>query len=260
MNHFKAVFLGTGTSQGVPVIACQCAVCKSKNSKDKRLRTSLMLTVNERNIVIDTGPDFRQQMLREEVETLEAVVFTHEHKDHIAGMDDIRAFNFLANKPMEVYASELTEIGLRREFHYVFGENNYPGIPQVNLHRIGDEPFVVAGETIIPINVLHYKLPVKAFRVRDFAYVTDANYIAPHEMEKLKGVNCLVLNALRQTPHISHFSLEEALEIIEQIAPKRAYLTHLSHLMGKHDEISKNLPPHVQIAYDGLVVDLNEEG
>lgn len=259
MNHFKAVFLGTGTSQGVPVIACKCAVCKSDNSKDKRLRTSLMLTIDERNIVIDTGPDFRQQMLREKVETLDAVVFTHEHKDHIAGMDDIRAFNFSANKPMDVYASELTEIGLRREFHYVFGENNYPGIPQVNLHRIGDEPFEVAGETIIPINVLHYKLPVKAFRVRDFAYVTDANYIAPHEMEKLKGVKYLVLNALRQTPHISHFSLEEALEIIKQIAPRRAYLTHLSHLMGKHDEISKNLPAHVEIAYDGLAVDLNEE-
>lgn len=258
MGNFKAVFLGTGTSQGVPVITCQCEVCQSENKKDKRLRTSLMLTIGDRNIVIDTGPDFRQQMLREKVQTLEAVLFTHEHKDHIAGMDDIRAFNFSAKKPMDVYASELAEIGLKKEFHYVFGDFKYPGIPQVNLHRIKDDPFEVAGETIIPINVLHYKLPVKAFRVRNFSYVTDANYIAPEEMQKLKGSTHLVINALRKTTHISHFNLEEALAIIEEIGPKKAYLTHISHLLGRHEDVSKELPPNVVIAHDGLEIDLNE--
>lgn len=258
MNEFKAIFLGTGTSQGIPVIACNCEVCLSENSYDKRLRTSLMLTIEGRNIVIDTGPDFRQQMLREQVESLEAVLFTHEHKDHIAGMDDIRAFNYRSKSPMEIYASDLVEIGLKKEFHYVFGDFNYPGIPQVNLNRIGDEPFTVLGEKIIPINVLHYKLPVKAFRVRDFSYVTDANHIADKEMEKLKGTRHLVINALRKTEHVSHFNLQQALEIIEEIGPEKAYLTHLSHLMGKHEDVMKELPSNVQIAHDGLAIDLNE--
>jgi phosphoribosyl 1,2-cyclic phosphate phosphodiesterase len=258
MNEFKATFLGTGTSQGVPVIACNCDVCLSKNSKDKRLRTSLMVTINGKNIVIDTGPDFRQQMLRENVQSLEAVLFTHEHKDHIAGMDDVRAFNYSSKSPMDIYASDLVEIGLKKEFHYVFGDFNYPGIPKVNLNRIGDEPFEVMGEQVIPINVLHYKLPVKAFRIRNFSYVTDANFIAESEMEKLMGTEHLVINALRKTEHISHFSLEQALHIIERIGPKKAYLTHLSHLMGKHEDVTKLLPSNVQIAYDGLAIDLNE--
>ncbi|MFT5824188.1 MAG: phosphoribosyl 1,2-cyclic phosphate phosphodiesterase [Crocinitomix sp.] len=258
MNEFKATFLGTGTSQGVPVIACNCEVCLSENSKDKRLRTSLMVSINGKNIVIDTGPDFRQQMLREKVQSLEAVLFTHEHKDHIAGMDDVRAFNYKTKSPMEIYASDLVEIGLKKEFHYVFGGFNYPGIPQVNLNRIGDIPFEVMGEQVTPINVLHYKLPVKAFRIRDFSYVTDANFIAESEMEKLKGTEHLVINALRKTEHISHYSLDQALEIIEKIGPKKAYLTHLSHLMGKHEDVMKELPSNVQVAYDGLVIDLNE--
>ena len=211
-----------------------------------------------RNIVIDTGPDFRQQMLRENVQSLDAVLFTHEHKDHIAGMDDIRAFNYRAKEPMEIYASELVEIGLKKEFHYVFGDFRYPGIPQVKLNRIGDSPFKVNDETITPINVLHYKLPVKAFRIRDFSYVTDANFIAEDEMEKLKGSKYLVINALRRTEHISHFTLDQALEIIERIGPEKAYLTHLSHLMGKHEDVSAELPSNVEIAYDGLRIDLNE--
>jgi len=258
MGQFKFVFLGSGTSQGVPVITCKCDVCTSTDTKDKRLRTSIMLTFNDQNIVIDTGPDFRQQMLREQVETLEAVVFTHEHKDHISGMDDIRAFNFSSNKPMDVYASELTEIGLRKEFHYVFGDSNYPGTPQVQLHRIEDEPFKVLNETFIPINVMHYKLPVKAFRVRNFTYITDANYISPEELEKVRGTEYLVINALRKTAHISHFSLDEALAIIEEIKPKRAFLTHISHLLGKHEETSRLLPPGVELAYDGLSVTIDE--
>ncbi len=258
MKEFKATFLGTGTSQGIPVITCQCEVCLSTDCRDKRLRTSLMMTIDRKNVVIDTGPDFRQQMLKADVRTLEAVLFTHEHKDHIAGMDDIRAFNFSAKKPMDIYASDLVEIGLKREFHYVFGDLKYPGIPQVNLHRIENAPFLVAGESIIPINVLHYKLPVKAFRVRDFAYVTDANFISEDEMKKLEGVKYLVLNALRKTEHISHFSLSEALELINRVKPKKAYLTHLSHLMGKHADVSVELPENVEIAYDGLEIDLNE--
>lgn len=257
MSDFKAVFLGTGTSQGVPVIACSCEVCKSKDRKDKRLRTSLMFTIGDKNFVIDTGPDFRQQMLREDVQTLEAVLFTHEHKDHISGMDDIRAFNYSAKKPMEIYASKLVEIGLKREFHYVFGDNNYPGIPQVNLNIIGDDPFFIGEVEIIPINVMHYKLPVKAFRIGAFAYVTDANFIQPSEMEKLKDVNYLVINALRKTTHVSHFTLDEALEVIDIIQPKKAYLTHISHLLGTHEAVSKELPKNVEIAYDGLQIDLN---
>lgn len=258
MGEFKATFLGTGTSQGVPVIACKCPVCLSEDVKDKRLRTSLLLTIDGKNIVIDTGPDFRQQMLREKVDTLEAVLFTHEHKDHIAGMDDIRAYNYAAQKPMDIYASELVEIGLKKEFHYVFADFKYPGIPQINLHRITDTPFEVAGEKVIPINVLHYKLPVKAFRIRNFAYVTDANYIAEEEMKKLEGIEVLVINALRKTDHISHFNLEQAIEIADKLKVKKVYLTHISHLMGKHAVVSKELPSHVSIAYDGLVLDLNE--
>lgn len=256
MRKFKVVFLGTGTSQGVPVIACDCDVCTSSDKKDNRLRTSVLLKFEDQNIIIDTGPDFRQQMLREKVQSLEAVLFTHEHKDHIAGMDDIRAFNFSARKPMDIYASELTEIGLRKEFHYVFGELNYPGIPQIKLHRIGDEPFNVIGETVIPINVLHYKLPVKAFRIRNFSYITDANYISDNELEKVMGSDYLVINALRQTEHISHFSLNEALDLIERVKPKRAFLTHISHLFGKHSEVSKKLPKGVEIAYDGLEIEI----
>ncbi len=256
-NSFNLVFLGTGTSQGVPVIGCECSVCKSSNTKDKRLRTAAMLQIDGKNIVIDTGPDFRQQMLRENVKTVEAVLFTHEHKDHVAGLDDIRSFNFRSGKVMQIYGSTYVETGLKREFHYAFGESRYPGTPQFNLNIIADEPFEVADETITPINVLHYKLPVKAYRIRNFAYVTDANFIAPKEKEKLKNLDCLVLNALRKEKHISHFNLDEALELIAELKPKQAYLTHLSHLMGKHEDVSALLPQNVALAYDGLEIDLN---
>lgn len=257
-NRLKVVFLGTGTSQGIPVIACDCEVCQSVDPRDNRLRCSVLVSINDRNMVIDTGPDFRQQMLAAKVRNLEAVLFTHEHKDHISGMDDIRAFNYAVEKPMEIFASYLVEIGLRREFHYVFGNNDYPGIPQIHLNIIEDEPFEVIGEKVIPIDVMHYKLPVKAFRIRNFGYVTDANFIEESELLKLKGVSHLVINALRKTPHISHFSLDEALKIIELIAPKKAYLTHISHLMGLHAEVMKELPENVQIAYDGLAIEIDE--
>lgn len=252
----KVTFLGTGTSQGVPVIACDCDVCTSDDPSDNRLRSSIMLSRNGHNLVIDTGPDFRQQMLRAGVESLDAVVFTHEHKDHIAGLDDIRAFNFRQRRKMDVYASENVQKALQREFHYVFADIKYPGVPEISLHEIDIRPFQAAGYDLIPIQVMHHKMPVFAFRVGDFAYVTDANYIAPEEFDKLRGVKHLVINALRIDTHLSHFSLDEALEIIRILQPDQAYLTHISHLMGLHKEVSENLPENVQIATDGLVINV----
>jgi len=248
-------FLGTGTSQGVPVIACECEVCTSPQSKDKRLRTSVMLSYNNKNFVIDSGPDFRQQMLREKVSDVEAIVYTHEHKDHIAGMDDIRAFNFKHNKDMPLYVSTRVEAALKREFYYVFEMNKYPGIPEVKLVHISkEETFEIEEKQWIPIEVMHHKLPVLNFRIDDFAYITDANYISDIEFEKLKGVKVLVINALRREKHISHFTLEEALEIIKKLNVEKAYLTHISHQLGLHLEVEKELPPNVFLAYDGLKI------
>jgi phosphoribosyl 1,2-cyclic phosphate phosphodiesterase len=252
----KITFLGTGTSQGIPVIACGCEVCTSSNPKDNRLRVSVMIEVDGKNIVIDSGPDFRQQMLRENVKTLEAVVFTHEHKDHVAGLDDVRAFNYFSGKHMDVYANEQVQVALKREFHYVFSGANYPGIPRINVIDIDTAPFDVSGVKFIPIQVLHYKLPVLGFRVNDFTYITDANFISDEEIEKIKGTKVLVLNALRREKHISHFTLEEALELVKKINPEKAYFTHISHQLGLHDEVSKELPANVELAHDGLVVEM----
>lgn len=247
--------LGSGTSQGVPVIACDCAVCTSEDKKDKRLRSSIMFEVNNQTYVVDSGPDFRQQMLRENVQSLRAVLFTHEHKDHIAGMDDVRAFNFKEKRDMEVFCTLPVEEALRREFHYVFAENTYPGIPKVNLNRIDKDEFLLpCGELIVPIEVMHYKMPVRGFRVRDFTYITDAKTISEIEKEKIIGTKILVVNALRREEHISHFNLNEALEFIKEINPKKAYLTHISHLFGKQQDIEKELPDNVSVAYDGLTL------
>ena len=252
----KVTFLGTGTSQGVPVIACDCEVCLSTNQKDKRLRTSIMLTYNDKNIVIDTGPDFRQQMLRENVQQLDAILFTHAHKDHIAGMDDIRAFNFKSDKDMPIYATEEVQDGLKKEFHYVFADFKYPGIPQVILNTIEGKPFELFNKIIIPVEVMHYKLPVTAFRIDNFSYITDANFISESEKEKLKGTEVLIVNALRKEEHISHFTLAQALELIAEIKPKKAYLTHISHLLGTHNDITDELPDNVFMAYDGMILDV----
>lgn len=252
----KVTMLGTGTSQGVPVIACDCEVCKSTDPRDKRFRASILITEDDRNVVIDTGPDFRMQMLNNNVQSLDAVVFTHEHKDHLAGLDDIRAFNFKQRKKMNVYATERVQEALQREFHYVFAQITYPGVPEITLNTIDLTPFSAGGLEFIPIQVMHYKLPVLAFRVGDFAYVTDANYIAPEEFDKLRGVKHLVINALRIETHMSHFNLEEALEIIAILNPEKAYLTHISHLMGKHADVETHLPENVQIAYDGMEIDI----
>jgi len=253
----RIVFTGTGTSQGVPVIGCPCEVCTSSNPKDKRLRSSVYIELdNGKNIVIDTGPDFRQQMLQANVKQLHAVLFTHEHKDHIAGLDDIRSYNFLMKRKVDVFATAAVEYALRREFHYIFDDNPYPGIPEINLIKIDNNPFDFAGQQITPIEVIHYKMPVLGFRINDFTYITDANFIAPGELEKIKGTKVLVLNALRKSKHISHFNLEEAIELVQLIKPEQAYFTHISHLLGKHDDVTAELPENIHLLYDGLELKL----
>jgi phosphoribosyl 1,2-cyclic phosphate phosphodiesterase len=216
-----------------------------------------MFTVNDENYVVDSGPDFRQQMLRENVQSLRAVLYTHEHKDHIAGMDDVRAFNFKEKRDMEIFCSNSVEEALRREFYYVFGANTYPGIPKVNLNRINKDKFILpCGESITPIEVMHYKMPVLGFRVKDFTYITDAKTISEEEKQKVKGSKILIVNALRKEEHISHFNLNEALAFIKEINPEQAFLTHISHLFGKHEEIEQELPENVKVAYDGLTLEI----
>lgn len=250
----EATFLGTGTSQGVPVIACNCEVCRSVDEKDKRLRSSLLLKINEQNFVIDTGPDFRQQMLRRKVNSLRAILLTHEHVDHIFGLDDIRSYNWVQKHPTDIYAEERVQIAIKRIFNYVFADNKYPGIPKMKLHLIDGNPFKVDGIEIIPIRCYHHKLPVYGFRVGDFTYITDTNFIPDKEIEKIKGTRILVVNALRKEKHISHFNLEEALEVVDRIQPEKTYLTHLSHKFGIHKEIQAELPKNVFVAFDGLEI------
>jgi phosphoribosyl 1,2-cyclic phosphate phosphodiesterase len=252
----RITFLGTGTSGGVPMIGCGCYVCSSANPKDKRLRSSILVQSATTTLVVDTTPDFRTQMLRENVKKLDAVVFTHPHKDHVAGLDDIKAYNFFQHKPMEVYANALTEEGLKREFPYIFAADKYPGVPSINLHLITDKPFVVGDIPVIPILVYHLKMPVLGFRFGDFTYITDANRITPEEVEKIKGSKVLVLNALRKTPHISHFSLPESIKLVEELGIPQAYFTHISHQLGLHDEINAELPQNIQLAWDGLQIQL----
>lgn len=254
----KVCFLGTGTSQGVPIIGCSCSVCISNNKKDNRLRTSIMVTYDEKNYVIDTGPDFRYQMLREKVDNIEAIVYTHEHKDHIAGMDDVRAINYIQKKDMPLYCTQNVEKALKREFFYCFEEVKYPGVPQINLNLIDKEtPFMLGGKKWIPIEVMHYKLPVLGFRIDDFAYITDANYISPEEMKKLKGVRVLVITALRREKHISHFTLQESIDLSKKLGAEKVYFTHISHQLGLHDEVIKELPENMTLAYDGLKIEIN---
>lgn len=252
----KLTFLGTGTSQGVPVIACECAICLSKDSKDNRLRCSVLIESDTTSVVIDTGPDFRQQMLNNKVKKVDALVYTHEHKDHVAGMDDVRAFNFKFKTDMPIYASEQVQVALKKEFHYVFGANRYPGTPKVYFNTIDSESqFTIGDIPFQSIEVLHYKMKVFAYRIKDLVYITDANFISDEQFEKVKGCKTLVINALRKEKHLSHYTLEEALEVGKAVGAERIYLTHISHLMGKHKEVSTDLPKHVQIAYDGLQIE-----
>lgn len=252
-------FLGTGTSQGVPVIACECEVCASNDIRDKRLRSSVLFEVDgdhaaegPKAFVVDTGPDFRQQMLRAHVQSLDAVLFTHEHKDHVAGLDDVRAFNFRQKRDMDVFAAPQVQEALKREFHYVFAEAPYPGVPRVCLQNLDGDPLSISGVEVVPLPVLHFRLPVLGFRIGPIAYITDANAFAPETWERLEGVEILILNALRKEKHISHFNLEEAIEVIERIKPDQAYLTHISHLLGRHRDVSLELPEGVRLAEDGL--------
>jgi phosphoribosyl 1,2-cyclic phosphate phosphodiesterase len=252
----KITFLGTGTSSGVPMIACDCEVCTSSNSKDNRLRSSVMLQSETTTIVVDTTPDFRFQMLRKKVKNVNAIIFTHPHKDHIAGLDDVRAFNFFNELPIDVYANELTQVALKRDFYYVFEEHKYPGIPDINLHEINDQPFLIGDIVVTPIKVWHLNMPVLGFRFGNFTYITDANRIDEQEKEKIKGSEVLVLNALRHKKHISHFTLQEAIDLGHELNIPKIYFTHISHQLGLHDVVSKALPSDCALGYDGLEINI----
>ena len=257
----RLVFLGTGTSQGVPIIGCSCAVCSSADRRDQRLRTSVALEGEGTRVVVDTGPDFRAQMLREGVTSLEGVVYTHEHKDHLAGMDDVRPFNYLQKRAMTLHASARVEEALRRDFHYAFDENKHGGVPDVHIARVRDfERFELGGMDWEPLPIVHGSLDIHGYRVDDLAYITDANAIPERSLERLQGLEVLVLNALRPEPHYSHFSLPEALEVAAALGAKHTYLTHISHLMGRHEDVQKELPEGVSLAFDGLVLERTAEG
>ncbi len=253
----QITFLGTGTSQGVPVIACPCKVCASKNPHDKRLRSSILVKDNEQQIVIDTGPDFRQQMLSNHILTLDAVLLTHAHKDHVGGLDDVRAFNYVQKRPMDVYALPEVLKSIKKEYSYAFTKIKYPGVPKINLLPIKNNAFDVGHWKIIPIEAMHYELKVLGFRINDFCYITDASYISDKEKEKLKGLKVLIVNALRIEHHYSHFNLEQALALIKEVKAETAYLTHISHMMGLNAEVEKTLPANVFLGYDGLRIKID---
>lgn len=253
----RLTFLGTGTSQGVPVIACRCGVCRSEDPRDSRLRTSALLQVSgEKNILFDIGPDFRQQMLRHEVDHLDAILITHAHRDHVSGLDDIRSFNYVQHRKMDLYLNEEARVAIERDYHYIFAPHQYPGLPEAELHTMDETPFEAAGVMVQPIRAMHKDLPILGFRIGSMAYITDANHIDDAEMAKMQGLKVLVVNALRKEKHYSHYCLPEALEVIERLAPERAYLTHMSHEMGLHADVQRDLPDGVYLAYDNLEVEI----
>jgi phosphoribosyl 1,2-cyclic phosphate phosphodiesterase len=252
----KVTFLGTGTSQGVPVIACDCAVCMSTDSRDKRLRSSISIEKDDWRYVVDCGPDFRQQMLREDIKSIDAILITHGHKDHLGGLDDVRAFNYINRRPADVYASSEVQGIIRLEFSYAFEPNPYPGVPEIVLHNLTNRPFTIQNQKITPVKALHYNNDkfVYGFRIDDFTYITDAVNISDKEKNKIKGSKIIVLNALRKQKHYSHFNLAEALALMEELKPDQGYLTHISHQMGLYKSVSKELPGFVKLAYDGLTL------
>jgi len=252
----KITFLGTGTSQGVPVIACTCAVCRSPDPRDRRLRSSICIETGSLRIVIDCGPDFRQQMLREDIRSIDAILITHGHKDHLGGLDDVRAFNYINSKPADVYATATVQRIIRREYAYAFEKDAYPGVPEINLHPITRSPFHIGSQKVIPVQAIHYRNShhVFGFRIDDFTYLTDAVEIEAKEKKKIKGSRVIVLNALRRKKHYSHFHLEAALSIMKELKPEQGFLTHISHQMGLHVETEKELPENVRLAYDGLTL------
>lgn len=253
----RLTFLGTGTSQGVPIIGCGCNVCKSSDSKDKRLRSSVLIDHKGFRILIDAGPDFRQQLLRENIGNIDAILLTHEHKDHTGGLDDVRAINYITRKALPIFCEERVFKSLQTEYSYAFSEYKYPGVPEFDIRIIGEEPFYIGKENkleVVPIRVFHYKLPVLGFRIGNIAYITDANRIEEPEYSKLKGVEVFVINTVRHQRHISHFSLSEAIEVAQKVGAPHSYLTHLSHQIGTHSGLIKELPDGIEPAYDGLVV------
>lgn len=252
----KLTFLGTGTSTGVPLLGCSCNVCLSADSKDQRLRSSVVFDVKGKKIIVDIGPDFRQQMFRAGISMLDACLLTHAHKDHVGGLDEVRALNVFSQKPFEIYLDKIAEHTIKKQYDYIFEGSSYPGIPKINLNEITESAFHIDNIHIQPIRVMHYNLPVLGYRIGNCTYITDANFISEEEKEKIKGSKILVLNALRKEAHISHFSLSEALLLIEELKPEQAFLTHLSHHMGLHEEIQKELPPNVFLAYDELTIEI----
>ena len=252
----KVTLLGTGTSLGVPIIGCECPVCNSKDPRDNRLRSSALVEWQDQVFLIDAGPDFRQQLLRTSVRKIDAILLTHEHKDHVSGLDDIRALNFLHRKAIDIYAEKRVQDAIRKDFAYVFSVIQYPGIPQMILHPVSAGSIEINGLKIIAIRALHHKLPILGFRFGDFTYISDTNYIPREEMVKIAGTRILVLNALRWEAHLSHNSIPEAIRIIREINPAKAYLTHLSHQAGKYEDLIKELPDSIEPAYDGLVINL----
>ena len=252
----RITFLGTGTSQGVPVITCGCEVCTSSDQRNKRLRTSVLIETDDKTFVIDSGPDFRYQMLRAGVKDLDAIIYTHEHKDHIAGLDDIRPFNYLLNKTIDIYADHRVQDALRREFNYIFSEVKYHGLPQIKLHTLTNEVFNIGNTSIQPLEIMHFRLPILGFRIGDFTYITDAKTISVETVEKIKGTKILVINALQITEHISHFTLAEAIDFAQEIGAETTYLTHISHNLGLHEGVESNLPAGIKLAYDGLQLEV----
>ncbi len=244
--------LGTGTSSGVPLIGCTCAVCRSVDFRDKRLRSSIHIAVDGRSFVVDTGPDFRQQVLRLNLRQLDAVLFTHEHKDHTAGLDEVRAYNFQSGQDMPIYARPTVLAQLQREFAYIFADHKYPGVPRVRTVDIRNEPFTVLGVRFVPIEVMHHRLPVFGFRTGDFTYLTDLNFISDTELEKVYGSRIVVLDALQRQPHLSHFTLDQAVALARRIGAEQTYFTHISHKLGLHREVENELPPGIRLGYDGL--------
>ncbi len=256
----QVTFLGTGTSAGVPVLTCRCEVCNSLDFRDKRLRVSVWIEVNGKSFIIDTGPDFRQQALRERISQLDAIIYTHEHKDHTAGLDDVRPFNYLNGiRHLNLYGHQRVLNQLKREFAYAFEDIKYPGVPLLNLQEINtgeSKPLIIEGLEFTPIEVLHHRLPVLGFRIGGFTYITDVNFISEKEMGKIYGTQVLVLGALQRESHISHFNLSEAIEVARKINAPTTYLTHISHKMGLHADVEKELPDNIRLAYDGLKISL----
>ena len=251
----KVIFMGTGTSSGVPMLGCACEVCTSPDKKDKRFRSSVYVEYEGLKLLVDCGPDFRSQMLREDIRHIDAILLTHNHKDHTGGLDDVRSFNYFEKRAFPIYCEEYVQESLKREYSYAFDENPYPGAPRYELHTICDRPFEIGGVEIVPVRALHFTLPVLGFRFGKFGYLTDASKISEESIEKFRGVETFVINAIRFKRHISHFTLDQALEVAAKVGAKQTYLTHLSHQLPRHEELKKILPPGVEPAFDGLRID-----